>query len=87
VARWVAELDRTAGPSSVATGHTDSLLRAGNALPAALTDGFHQALWVLGAIALLALPAIFTLVRRDELSHTVTNTGIGEAPAAFAGTN
>ena len=34
--------------------------------PAALTGGFHQAFWVLGAIALIALPAIFALVRRSE---------------------
>ena len=56
--------------SSVATGHANTLLHAGDALPAALTSGFQQALWVLGAIALLALPAIFTLVRGDEaLGH------------------
>jgi len=73
--------------SSVATGHTNTLLHAGNALPAALTDGFQQALWVLGAIALLALPAIFTLVRGDEPSHTVTKTAIREAPAAVASMN
>ncbi len=73
--------------SSVATGHTNTLLHAGNAVPAALTDGFQQALWVLGAIALLALPAIFTLVRRDDLSHTVAKTAIREAPAAVASTN
>ncbi len=60
--------------SSVATGHTNTLLRAGNALPAALTSGFQEALWVLGAIALLALPAIFVLVRRDEPSDAIAKT-------------
>ena len=73
--------------SSVATGRTDALLHAGNAAPAALTDGFQQALWVLGAIALLALPAIFTLVRQDEVSHTVTKPPIREEPAAVGSTN
>ena len=37
-------------------------MHAGTAAPAALTGGFQQALWVLGAIALLAVPAIFALV-------------------------
>ncbi len=73
--------------SSVATGHTNALLHAGNAPSAALTHGFQQALWVLGAIALLALPAIFTLVRRHDLSHHVTRSAIREAPAAVASTN
>jgi EmrB/QacA subfamily drug resistance transporter len=57
--------------SSVAAGHTRTLLHAGHAVPVALTGGFQQALWVLGAIALIALPAIFALVRRDDSSHTV----------------
>ena len=56
--------------SSVAAGHSQTLLHAGDSVPAALTGGFRQAFWVLGAIALLALPAIFGLVRRDELSDT-----------------
>jgi MFS family permease len=50
--------------SSVAAAHTNALLHSGQPAPAALTGGFGQALWVLGAIALLALPAIFALVRR-----------------------
>ena len=56
--------------SSVAASHSQSLLHAGDAGPAALTGGFQHAFWVLGAIALLALLAIFALVRRDELSAT-----------------
>jgi EmrB/QacA subfamily drug resistance transporter len=63
--------------SSVAASHSQSLLHAGDAAPAALTGGFQQAFWVLGAIALLALPAIFVLVRRDEVtsnSSTVVDT-------------
>ena len=73
--------------SSVATGHTNTLLHAGNALPAALTSGFQEALWVLGAIALLALPAIFALVRRDEPSDAIAKTAIREAQTALASTS
>jgi EmrB/QacA subfamily drug resistance transporter len=73
--------------SSVATGHTNTLLHAGHALPAALADGFDQALWVLGAIALLALPAILALVRGDRRSHTVAKTATREAQTAAASTS
>ena len=54
--------------SSVATSHTASLLHAGQTLPVALTGGYQRAFGVLGAIALLALPAIFTVVRREPTS-------------------
>ena len=62
--------------SSVAASRTTSLLHAGHAAPTALTGGFQNALWVLGAIALIALPAIFALVRRDEISGAVGKTAI-----------
>ena len=71
--------------SSVAASHTKTLLHAGNAAPAALTGGFQQAFWVLGAIALLAVPAIFALVRRDELTDAVAKTTIREPQPALAG--
>ena len=51
----------TAIASSVAANGTKTLLRAGDALPTALTGGFHQTFWVLGAIALIAPPAVFAL--------------------------
>jgi len=70
--------------SSVAASHTQALLHAGNGAPAALTGGFQQAFWVLGAIALLAVPAIFALVRRNELSDAVAKTTIGEPQPAPA---
>ncbi len=73
--------------SSLAASHTQTLVRAGTAAPAALTGGFQQALWVLGAIALLAIPAIFALVRRDELSDAIANTTIRQPQPAPAGTN
>jgi EmrB/QacA subfamily drug resistance transporter len=68
--------------SSVAAGHTQALINSGTTGPAALTGGFQAAFWVLGAIALLALPAIFALVRRDELSNAVGKTALREAQAA-----
>jgi EmrB/QacA subfamily drug resistance transporter len=72
--------------SSIAASHTQALLHAGNTAPAALTGGFERALWVLGAIALLAIPAIFALVRRDELSDAVSKTAIREPQPALAST-
>ena len=73
--------------SSVAASHTQMLVHAGSTAPAALTGGFQQAFWVLGAIALLAVPAIFALVRRDELSNAVAKTTIREPQPALAGAN
>ena len=69
--------------SSLAASHTQTLVHAGTAAPAALTGGFQQAFWVLGAIALLAVPAIFVLVRRDELSDAVAKTTIREPQPAL----
>ena len=73
--------------SSVAATHTKALLHAGDAAPAALTGGFQRALWVLGAIALIAVPAIFALVRRDELAQAVIKSTSGEPLPALAGAN
>ncbi|HLJ02756.1 MAG TPA: MFS transporter [Solirubrobacteraceae bacterium] len=71
--------------SSVAASHSHVLLHAGDAAPVALTGGFQRALWVLGAIALLALPAIFGLVRQGELSTAVAKAAVGEPALAPAG--
>jgi EmrB/QacA subfamily drug resistance transporter len=73
--------------SSVAASHTKALLNAGHAGPAALTGGFQDALWALGAIALIALPAIFALVRRNELSDAMRKTTLGEPEPALASAN
>jgi EmrB/QacA subfamily drug resistance transporter len=73
--------------SSVAASHTQALLHTGGSGPAALTGGFQQAFWVLGAIALVALPAIFALVRRDELTDAVSKTTIGAAQPALGRTS
>jgi MFS family permease len=71
--------------SSVAAGHTNALLRAGTATPAALTGGFRAAFWVLGAIAMISIPAILVLVRRDELTDAVNKTKGAPAQPALAG--
>jgi EmrB/QacA subfamily drug resistance transporter len=72
--------------SSVAATHTQAMLRAGSTGPAALTGGFREAFWALGAIALLAIPAIFALVRRQELSDAVAKVPIREPEPVFGGT-
>jgi hypothetical protein len=73
--------------SSAAAGHTKALLHAGNALPTALTGGFQSALWVLGAIALLALPAIFALIHRDKLSKPAPKPAIRDAEPTLSSAN
>jgi EmrB/QacA subfamily drug resistance transporter len=73
--------------SSIAAGHTQALLHAGDAAPTAFTGGFQRAFWVLGGVALLAVPAIFMLVRRSELSEAVAKTTIGERQPALAPAN
>jgi MFS family permease len=77
----------TAIASSVAASGTNTLLRAGDALPTALTGGFHQTFWVLGAIALIAPPAIVVLARRARSPEAVAKPASGEARPALATTN
>jgi hypothetical protein len=72
--------------STVAATQSKTLLHAGNTAPAALTGGFQQAFWVLGAIALLAVPAVFVLIRGDQRATAVTPTTIQEPQPATAGT-
>jgi len=50
--------------STVAATRLGTLLSQGKPASVALTGGFHWALWVCGAIALLALPTTATLMRR-----------------------
>ena len=52
--------------STVAATHLKTLLGEGLTPSAALTGGFHWALWVCGIIAVLALPATATLIRRKK---------------------
>ncbi len=70
--------------SSVSATHTETLLHAGDSAPAALTGGFHQAFWALGVIALLALPAIFALVRGNARPPAATTATIRDAQPALA---
>jgi MFS family permease len=71
--------------SGVAASHTKTLLHVGHTVPSALTGGYQHALWALGAIALLALPAIFVLIRGDELTGAVAKTTVHEPQPALAG--
>ncbi len=73
--------------SSVAASHTKALLHTGHAEPTALTGGFQHALWALGAIALIALPAIFALVRATESPNARPKTTTPEPEPALATTN
>jgi hypothetical protein len=73
--------------SSVAASHYKTLLRAGNSAPAALTGGFDQAFWVLGGIALIAVPAIFALIRAEEPDVNAAREQAGEPEAVLAATN
>jgi EmrB/QacA subfamily drug resistance transporter len=80
--------------SSVAASGTNALAHAGQTVPVALTGGFEDALWVLGALALIAPPAILVLLRGGQrpdvliepAGHAEPQAG-REAQPAFAGTN
>jgi EmrB/QacA subfamily drug resistance transporter len=73
--------------SSVAASHFKTLLHAGNSVPAALTGGFQQAFWILGGIALIAVPAIFALIRADEAGPATVQAADAEPQAGLAATN
>jgi EmrB/QacA subfamily drug resistance transporter len=73
--------------SSAAASHYTTLLHAGNSIPAALTGGFQLAFWILGGIALLAVPAIFALIRSDEPESAAAQAASGEPQASLAATN
>jgi len=49
--------------SSIAAAHSRALLHDGYTTAAALTGGFHWALWVCGLAALVAIPVAFTRIR------------------------
>jgi hypothetical protein len=58
--------------STVAATRFATLSHAGASAPAALTGGFHLALWVCGLIGLAGVPVTFLLIRRAELSRAAT---------------
>jgi EmrB/QacA subfamily drug resistance transporter len=70
--------------SSVAGSQYKTLLRGGDTVPAALTGGFHSALWVSGAIALLAIPVTFLLIRKEEMATAVAATALRDPQPALA---
>jgi hypothetical protein len=67
---------RTGPTCSIAASHSNTLLRGGDTVHAALTGGFHSALWVSGAIALLAVSVTFLLIRKDEMATAVAATAL-----------
>jgi EmrB/QacA subfamily drug resistance transporter len=67
--------------STVAATRLGTLLGQGRPVDVALTGAFHWALWVCGAIALLALPATAALARR----RATDPTGVGDAAERDAG--
>jgi Na+/melibiose symporter-like transporter len=71
--------------SSVAVSHTNALLHAGDAAPAALTGGFREAFWVLAVIALISLPPIFGLVDRDRAALAADEPPLTEATTLAGG--
>jgi EmrB/QacA subfamily drug resistance transporter len=62
--------------SSIIASHYGTLLRGGDSVHAALTGGFHSALWVSGGIALLAVALTFLLIRKDEMATAVAATAL-----------
>jgi EmrB/QacA subfamily drug resistance transporter len=70
--------------SSVAAGHYATLVRGGDTVRAALTGGFHSALWVSGVVALLSIPVAFLLIRGDEIAKAVAATALSDPQPAPA---
>lgn len=70
--------------ATVAASRTHALRHTGTAGPSALAFGYHAAFWVLGAVALLALPATFALTgrHRSRLPQDVTVAAIQPTIAA-----
>ncbi|MBV9837988.1 MAG: hypothetical protein JO156_07710 [Solirubrobacterales bacterium] len=66
--------------SSIAASHFNTLVHGGDTVRAALTGGFHLALWVSAAIALIGIPVTFLLVRKDEMAAAVAATSIALEP-------
>jgi EmrB/QacA subfamily drug resistance transporter len=66
--------------SSIAASHSLALARGGDTVRAALTGGFHSALWVAGVIALAAIPVAFLLIRKDEMAAAVAAATVVAEP-------
>jgi EmrB/QacA subfamily drug resistance transporter len=70
--------------STVAATHFHALVARGHPTSAALTGGFHWALWVCGLTALVAVPVTFGLIRRRELARAVAKSTQRDVPALAA---
>ena len=70
--------------STVAAARSSVLLGQGHAAVAALTGGFHTALWVCGLVGLSAVPVAFLLVRRTEIAQAAAVTMQRKAPEPAA---
>jgi EmrB/QacA subfamily drug resistance transporter len=66
--------------STVAAARSSVLLGQGHAVAAALTGGFHSALWVCGLVGLSAVPVAFLLVRRTEIAQAAAAAMQRKAP-------
>jgi hypothetical protein len=79
--------------SSIAAGHSQTLLLRGYGDVAALTGGLQWATWVCGATGLAAIPVAFVLIRRRRAAGaavaegTVNDTYSVEGKAAHPLTN
>jgi EmrB/QacA subfamily drug resistance transporter len=62
--------------SSIAASRYATLAHGGDTVRAALTGGFHSALWVSAGTALLAIPVTFLLIRKDEMAKAVAATSL-----------
>src|SRR5581483_12432986 len=77
----------TAIASSVAASGAGALLHAGDAMPTALTGGFHQTFLVLGVIALAAPPTVLVLGRRARSQEVAAPSASNAAQGALATAN
>jgi EmrB/QacA subfamily drug resistance transporter len=60
--------------SSIVASRFHTLVHHGYGTAAALTGGFSWALWVCGAVGLVAIPVAFALIRRAEIAKAVSST-------------
>jgi hypothetical protein len=62
--------------SSIAASRFHTLVHHGAGSAAALTGGFSSALWVCGLFGLVAIPLVFVLVRRAEISNAAAASAV-----------
>jgi EmrB/QacA subfamily drug resistance transporter len=67
--------------ATIASSRTDDALAGGAARADALVTGFHAAFYAGVAVAIIAIVASLTLIRRDELEQQPVETGTAVEPA------